>query len=276
MSDSNFDFCGLASVSDINTFGEVFNKLEMAQSDFLSKNDLFRSSEYKWPIDALHTWSRNVEYPYVYYHLQKFIDKFNGTPSVLDFGCGVTFFPFEIAKLGAKVTGVDISPEVKRDIDQAKKVFGLTDKNINCLLNPDSRLALPSESQDIIYSISVIEHMERVDIIAAEFARLLKPEGRLILTFDLDLRGDKQIQPKEYEVLKKTLLVHFESCFDNRLIHPKTMLTTINSNYPLTGSWIYRLKNGIKNFFRNIFEREIILYPSYFLGCELLVLKKRG
>jgi hypothetical protein len=77
-------------------------------------------------------------------------------------------------------------------------------------------------------------------------------------------------------VLKNTLFVDFESCFENRLIHPLTMLTTTNSNYPLTGSWVYRLKNGLKNILRVILGRKIVLYPSYFLGCELLVLKKRA
>ena len=136
-------------------------------------------------------------------------------------------------------------------------------------------MRLPDSSQDVIYSISVIEHMESVDVIAAEFSRLLKADGRLILTFDLDLRGDRQIQPKEYELLKKTLSSYFEPYYENRLIHPATMLTTINSTYPLTMGWNYRLRNYLKNIIRPMMGRDKVIYPSYLLGCELLVLKKK-
>jgi ubiquinone/menaquinone biosynthesis C-methylase UbiE len=164
---------------------------------------------------------------------------------------------------------------VKNDIEEAKKILGMSDQNITCILNPDPVLMLPDSSQDIIYSISVIEHMDSVDVIAAEFARLLKSDGRLILTFDLDLRGDRQIQPKEYEILKKTLSSYFEPCFENRLIHPVTMLTSVNSPYPLTSGWRYRLSNYLKNIVRPMVGKNKVMYPSYMLACELLVLKKK-
>ena len=48
-----------------------FALLEKEQADFLAMESAFRSREYKWPRDPLHTWSRVWEYPYTYHHLQQ-------------------------------------------------------------------------------------------------------------------------------------------------------------------------------------------------------------
>src|SRR5215469_3699998 len=93
-----FEYCKIAALSDFqtSTWRELYVGLENAQAEFLSKQDLFRSKEYKWPLDALHNWSRVWEYPYVFLHLNEQRRSNAGVqiPRVADIGSGVTFFPF--------------------------------------------------------------------------------------------------------------------------------------------------------------------------------------
>jgi hypothetical protein len=60
-----FDRSGLAALSDLQTeeWRELFTSLEDQQREFLAKEEAFRSADYPWPRDPLHTWSRVWEYP---------------------------------------------------------------------------------------------------------------------------------------------------------------------------------------------------------------------
>src|SRR5215213_8923717 len=94
-----FDRGGLAALSDLKTpeWRELFERLEKDQAEFQASDSQFRSSEYKWPRDPLHTWSRVWEYPYAYHHLTRRLAASPArAPHVVDFGSGVTFFPFAV------------------------------------------------------------------------------------------------------------------------------------------------------------------------------------
>lgn len=274
MNSSSYDFCGLASVDDITAFRARIAQLEYAQNVFLSHEKGFRSKEYQWPSDVLRTWSRVVEYPYSYHHVKRVLSD-RTSANVLDFGSGVTFFPFEIAKLDAKVTCIDIDPIVKIDIVKARSVFGLSEENIDCILNQSDKLALPDRSQDVIYSVSVLEHMEHAEAVIAEFARVLKDDGELILTFDLDLRGDKQIGPDGYRRLQNSIDTHFKPVFPLRKIHPASMLTSVNSAYPMSMGLRGRVLLPLNNAMRFLTGKPKKLIPEYMLTCELAALRKK-
>lgn len=89
---------GYASLDDLEPtdWKDIFTELENIQSDFLSREGKFRSPEYKWPHDPLHCVARPWEYAYVFSNLKDWqeshpeIDQLK----VMDFGSGVTFFPF--------------------------------------------------------------------------------------------------------------------------------------------------------------------------------------
>jgi ubiquinone/menaquinone biosynthesis C-methylase UbiE len=61
-----------------------------------------------------------------------------------------------------------------------------------------TRLPFNDVELDAIYCISVLEHVERPENTVREIARVLKPEGRLILTIDLDLNGKHEIGQEGY------------------------------------------------------------------------------
>ena len=99
-----FERSGYASLDDFEaeSWKSTFSKLERLQEKFLSNESDFRSEDYTWPRDALHSWSRVWEYPYVFANLKSWQAHMlgSGLLKVLDFGSGVTFLPFALAAEG--------------------------------------------------------------------------------------------------------------------------------------------------------------------------------
>ena len=94
--------------------------MEVEQRNFLNVESHFRNPEYNWPRDALHNWSRIWEYPYVYHQLKFYRREFSDSfPLIVDFGGGVTFFPFLVAKLGYRIVCTDIDPICEKDLKKA-------------------------------------------------------------------------------------------------------------------------------------------------------------
>src|SRR5262245_53233276 len=122
-SENSLDFCGFSALRDLDNgyWRVIYARLEDEQAEFLKHEKRFRSPEYRWPRDPLHTWSRLWEYPYAFHHLER-IRRENSENRMLtaaDIGSGVTFFPFSTARLGYNVTCVDIDPVCERDIPAA-------------------------------------------------------------------------------------------------------------------------------------------------------------
>ncbi len=230
-----FNRSGLASLSDLTTeeWRAMFKLLENEQELFLKKEKYFRSPEYKWPRDPLHTWSRIWEYPYVYYHLKEWKTQYkgNGLPIVVDFGSGVTFFPFAVAKLGYHVLCVDNDPICERDMKHAISFVPHNPGKIEFQLNNGLKIPLNNKEADIIYSISVLEHISNFTDIILEMARVLKDNGVLILTIDLDLRGDQEMGVEKFYLLRKEISKYFEFLYPEITIHPSDILTSTNGPY---------------------------------------------
>lgn len=250
MSSSFFDFTGFAARTDLESeeWRILFNSLERKQSDFLKHQDKFRSKEYKWPRDPLHTWSRLWEFPYVYSHIQKIREQ---RPSeklrALDFGSGVTFFPFAVAQLGCDVTCSDIDPVVEIDILDAAHWVQYEPGIVDVALIDSGHIPVKSESQDIVYCISVLEHIPNFEPVIDEMLRVLKPNGQLILTVDIDLRGNCELGVNKFKRLQAKLNDHFSKEFPERPLHPCNLLTTSNSPYHIKSrSLLFPIKQLMK------------------------------
>lgn len=231
-----FERSGLAALSDLQTpeLKELFQLLEKEQEFFLSKEKLFRSPEYKWPRDPLHTWSRIWEYPYVYYHLKKWREQYKGNelPIVVDFGSGVTFFPFAVARLGYHVICVDNDPICEKDMQKAISVVPHSLGKVEFCLNKGQDIPLPNKYADIIYSISVLEHIPDFTDIISEMARVLKNNGLLILTVDLGLNSNFEMNVTSYKELLAIIDPKFKCNYPVVSNHPMDIITTWNSLYP--------------------------------------------
>jgi 2-polyprenyl-3-methyl-5-hydroxy-6-metoxy-1,4-benzoquinol methylase len=232
-----FERSGLAALSDLQTpaWREVFSTLEGEQKDFLSKQHLFRSPDYKWPLDALHNWSRVWEYPYVYQHLKRYRQEHSGNllPTVADIGSGVTFFPFSVARLGFDVVCADLDPVCRADFDRAETIVKQDPGKVGFRLIETSSLPFGDSECDIVYCISVLEHIEDFENTIHEISRILKNDGLLYLTIDLDLQGNSQIGVVRYRSLVACLHESFDLLFPDVTVHPADILDSLHGPCPM-------------------------------------------
>lgn len=96
---------------------------------------------------------------------------------VLDVGCGTGLFAYEAAKRGARVMGVDYSPE---GIAIAKAKYNHPNLEYRCEDIFKSRAL--TEKFDVVVSLGTLEHMDKPYEALKKFKELLKPKGSIVLT----------------------------------------------------------------------------------------------
>ncbi len=254
-----FNKSGIISRSDINSsdLKSVFEILDDEQTTFLSNESIFRSKNYFWPKKPLHTWSRVWEYPYVYHHIKNIIDESPNENAndlkIVDFGSGVTFFPFSIARLGADVTCLDVDPICSSDINRANECTDSGTGSVSFDLIEGETNPLSDNSVDIVYCISVLEHLSNYESVIEDIHRILKTNGIFVLTIDMDLKGNHDIGVLDYTRLRRILDKYFSIEFPEYSTHPVDNLTTQNSCFPTREShWLVE--------YARIFKHKVI-YP---------------
>ena len=239
---------GMAALSDMECpeYKKYFSLLEADQEYFLDKEQSFRSQEYKWPRDSLHCWSRIWEYPYVYYHLKN--EKKLGERTnirVVDFGSGVTFFPFSVARLGCHVQCLDIDPICEKDLQRAALTVDHNPGKVTFSPIRNSRSSLKDSEADAVYCISVLEHIPDFELSLLEIVRILKPNGLFILTIDIDMCGYNDIGAKRYYEMRKLLDCYFSFQEIEVSTHPLDILTQYR-NVSLLRQIKFQLKQQAK------------------------------
>lgn len=231
-----FNRAGFAALHDLDAPGykELFHQLERVQEEFLARLDGFADERYPWDRDTLHNWSRAWEYAYVLHHVRREIEKRNSRLSAVDFGSGSTFFPFAVARLGVDLICLDNDPIVAGDLEAATRCIDPSPGTLRVLQN-DAKLPLESASADLLYSISVLEHMPDPVPIVEEIARVLRPDGLLILTIDVDVEGHSGVSVADFDRLREQIERLFTLEFAERTVHPMRMLTSMNSPWPRPG-----------------------------------------
>jgi SAM-dependent methyltransferase len=274
-----FERAGFAALSALKReeWRELFMRLDQAQAQFLAHEQSFRSPEYIWPRDPLHTWSRVWEYPYVYYHLEKLRREIpeERLLTVADFGSGVTFFPFAVARLGYDVTCIDIDPVCAHDIPAAANVIDGTPGSVGVKLLDNNRIPLPNNSQDVVYCISVLEHIPDFGQTISEIVRILNPGGKFVLTVDIGLRGDYMLSAERFDGLMRCLRQLFFWELPEASVHPMGFLTSENSIFPMKPGRRATLLKWLENLIlRNTFNAQGQGTP--WLTVYATVVTKRG
>ena len=94
---------------------------------------------------------------------------------VLDAGCGVGYGTAELARSAASVTGLDCAPEA---IEEARRRYSQL-----CFLEGScEQMPLEAARFDLVVAFEVIEHLDDWRAFLGECVRVLKPNGRLLVS----------------------------------------------------------------------------------------------
>jgi len=116
-------------------------------------------------------WSRKYEYPWVAAQMCK-------GDVVLDAGCGIShFFKYWLSDNCKQVVA----------LDGDKRILDMEDRdNLKFVFSGIEHMPLDDDTFDKVICVSVLEHTgDTMHLILDEFARVLKPTGRLVVTLDI-------------------------------------------------------------------------------------------
>ena len=108
-----------------------------------------------------------------YFKIEKNEDNFLKGLNILDIGCGGGLISEPMARLGAKVTGIDAS---EKNINVAKLHSKKSGLQINYFKSSPENLKL-FEEFDIILNLEIVEHVENVNLYIKSCNKLLKKKG---------------------------------------------------------------------------------------------------
>ncbi|MDG5815352.1 TIGR04290 family methyltransferase [Chitinispirillales bacterium ANBcel5] len=103
--------------------------------------------------------------------------------NVLDIGCNAGYYSFQLARLGAKVTAIDIDEHFLKQALWASKVFGL-EKNIEFKKMQVYDLAHESQTYDLIWFMGVFYHL-RYPLLAMDIISRISSEMMVFQTLKM-------------------------------------------------------------------------------------------
>ena len=221
----------------------LFLSMELFSNQFLGKNkSALEIYSKKWVSDPFHQWSRQYEYPFVYYYVLDYINNRQKSDiKILDAGSGVTFFPYYLASIASNIQVVCCDYDTSHG-----KVFSKINNDAKL---PDNfcpadirHLPFRESAYDIVYCISVLEHIDGLEKTIEEFKRILKQNGLLILTFDISIDGLDDIPHDKAVELIESLNNHF-SCING--FNSKQALKLLDSDKILTTRYISQFDKNL-------------------------------
>ncbi|MFA7240545.1 MAG: methyltransferase domain-containing protein [Sulfuricellaceae bacterium] len=121
---------------------------------------------------------REGEIWYEHWHRYALARQLSQHRSVLDVACGEGYGAAMLAENAERVIGVDISVDAIR---HARSRYG-RQANLEFIAASCDRLPFPDTSFDLAISFETIEHIETQQAFIAELARVLRPDGVLLLS----------------------------------------------------------------------------------------------
>lgn len=142
---------------------EFYNKLWEKKADYGvvgHRQGEFPDFKYKWPI------------------LKKELNLWPNGSVILDYGCGIGRYVKKIQKFNNtfKIIGMDVSNQI---LKIANKRFS---KQTFIPIEPDQKLAIKSNTIDVVFAGDVIEHIFATDLFVKELYRILKKPGIVMIS----------------------------------------------------------------------------------------------
>lgn len=141
----------------------------------------------KYPIRALRYW-------WVLSAIDDELKNIN-SPVIADIGCDRAIFKRLLKPIpGANVIGMDLAENLEINKNDLK--LANYDELVPC--NLDIGIPLTDSSVDILVNLHVMEHLPRPEFTMAEFSRVLRPGGLLLLGFPVLPKLLAQIREKQF------------------------------------------------------------------------------
>ncbi len=143
-------------------------------------NDLYRRMGHAWWNDEVGEFSsiRFFVNPVRFGYFKGVLDRERGRAArglrLLDVGCGGGILAEEFARLGLRVSGVDPAPE---SIEAAQAHAAESGLSIAYQTGSGEELPFADGAFDAVACCDVLEHVDDVDRVVAEIARVLEPGG---------------------------------------------------------------------------------------------------
>lgn len=201
--------------------------------------------------------------------LKKYIPK-KGT--VLEVGCAPAIRLINISKdMNLEPYGIDYSPKGVKESQLNFKFFGLNPKSISKKdFFDEAYLKKNEEKYDVVMSFGFIEHFDDVKSVIKKHVKLLKKEGKLILSIPNLCYGNRKLTPKE--ILEKHNL---------KIMKPENLLKAMPESMKIlrlqyyggpfnVGTYFY--KNPLYETIRKI----IFLFQRIIIDPILILLLKLG
>jgi SAM-dependent methyltransferase len=171
-----------------------FARMEAFSAAFLAANRsaLARYAR-RWSPDPLHHVMRQWEYPFVVASIERLARESGSPPRrLLDAGSGATFFPYFVAEAWPDAI-VDCCDYDAMPVATLTRIVHPAAGRVRARQADLHALPYETESFDVVYCISVLEHTRDYRRILDEFRRVLRPGGGLILTCDVSVDGRTDI-----------------------------------------------------------------------------------
>lgn len=101
------------------------------------------------------------------------------TATALEYGAGTGGMAFELARRGADVVAIDISPVAVEQVNDAVSAEGLDPTRCRAVVMDAEDLDLPDGSFDVVFGSGILHHLD-LDAALAEIARVLAPGGKAV------------------------------------------------------------------------------------------------
>ncbi|HEX6940048.1 MAG TPA: methyltransferase domain-containing protein [Longimicrobiales bacterium] len=168
----------------------------------------------RWVDNPLHHWSRRWEYLWVTERFAALVEERAGeTLRVLDAGSGLTFFAHWLAHEFPSLR-IECCDRDARAAAAAARLVPPAVPSVAYATQDLAALTFEGGVFDAIACVSVLEHTGRHETIVEEFARVLRPGGRLVLTIDISLDGRWAIPIARARELVAALARRFEPSSD--------------------------------------------------------------
>ena len=184
----------------------------------------YEAGSFNYAPDERYLWNRLLLYlvsMHYLWHLRRYLDR-PGT--ILDVACGGGT---RYLTTKGVVAGLDIS------FDSVKPLNGLYAKAIQASA---FEVPYPDKTFDYIVSKFFFEHvsLDKKPTLLAEFSRLLKPRGRLVMLFDCDCTNPLWRWAKQYPDLFQTAFVENDGHY-GLILPSQTLALLVQSGFRVLG-----------------------------------------